>query len=144
MTARGVPNGQVLPWSNPEQRHPQVASHRPPPDYAHSNVPNVPDLQPRFPHIKDLQAKANLGHGFNPLTPVSTHFASFKTDGERRADVVALADTYTFGASAAIGKSSECKYQFQQARSCLCRIPAQFEYPLRDHPTSQGLSNLEF
>ncbi|KAL8719388.1 MAG: hypothetical protein Q9225_003593 [Loekoesia sp. 1 TL-2023] len=72
MTTRGIPNGQVLPWSDAEQRHFQVASHRPPPDYAHSNGTNVPDLQPRFPHIKDLQAKANLGHGFNPLTPIRT------------------------------------------------------------------------
>ncbi|KAI4166720.1 MAG: hypothetical protein LQ343_007809 [Gyalolechia ehrenbergii] len=71
MAARGFPNGQALP-RNIEQRHFPVVSHRPLPEYTISNRSSAPNTNPRFPHIKDLQAKADWVQGFNPHTPIRT------------------------------------------------------------------------
>ncbi|KAL8909490.1 MAG: hypothetical protein Q9207_000170 [Kuettlingeria erythrocarpa] len=49
-----------------------VISHRPPPDYTYTSVSKASIPQPRFPHIKDLQAKADPGQAFNPYTPIRT------------------------------------------------------------------------
>ncbi|KAL8833838.1 MAG: hypothetical protein Q9170_004060 [Blastenia crenularia] len=70
MTVRGLPYGQFLPEIDAEQRHFPVVSQRPAPDYTHSNGSNMANYKPRFSHIKDLQARASLGHGFNPLMPI--------------------------------------------------------------------------
>lgn len=66
-----------------------VISRRPPSDYAYTNGLNAPVSQPRFPHIKDLQAKANPGQGYNPYTPVST-FATVLLSCAHNTDVLFL------------------------------------------------------
>ncbi|KAL8940542.1 MAG: hypothetical protein Q9216_002759 [Gyalolechia sp. 2 TL-2023] len=74
MAARGIPNGQALSQTR-EQRHFPVVSQRLPPESSSSNGSSAPSTRPRFPHIKDLQAKAEADHGLNPHMPVSAHSA---------------------------------------------------------------------
>lgn len=120
-----------------------VISRRPPSDYAYTNGLNAPVSQPRFPHIKDLQAKANPGQGFNPYTPVSK-FATVLLSCAHNTDVFIPADTNTFRASTAVGKPGEREHKLWQTRPCVCRVPPELEYSSRDYPTAQGFPFAEF
>ncbi|KAL8688357.1 MAG: hypothetical protein Q9218_005717, partial [Villophora microphyllina] len=74
MTARGPLNGQGAAWNDKDRREYTVVS-RQSPAFPHGNPSAAPSAEPRFPHIKDLQASAESGHNFNQYTPVRRRFS---------------------------------------------------------------------
>lgn len=115
MTIRGQPEGHALARNDRDQRHYPSISQQP---SANSNGKgySAPSSKPRYPHIKDLQAKATSTHNFSGYTPVGNDSLAAGFPGQRW---LTLTDTYTAGASTTIGESSECRHHIRQARAGL-------------------------
>ncbi|KAL9041261.1 MAG: hypothetical protein Q9180_001398 [Flavoplaca navasiana] len=71
MTIRGQPNGHALARNDRDQRHYPSISQQPPANPNRKEY-RTPSSKPRYPHIKDLQAKATSTHNFSGYTPIRT------------------------------------------------------------------------
>ncbi|KAL8821231.1 MAG: hypothetical protein Q9223_000697 [Gallowayella weberi] len=71
MPIRKSPNGHALPRNDEDHRqNGRIAQQAP--SHANGDGFDVPTSSAPFPHIKDLQAKADSAYNFNALTPIRT------------------------------------------------------------------------
>lgn len=70
MTIPGPPTGHFLARNDRNQRqYPSISQQSP--AYSNGHGYKTPSSNPRYPHIKDLQAKAESAHNFSGFTPVN-------------------------------------------------------------------------
>ncbi|KAL8757301.1 MAG: hypothetical protein Q9199_002327 [Rusavskia elegans] len=71
MTIPGPPTGHFLARNDRNQRqYPSISQQSP--AYSNGHGYKTPSSNPRYPHIKDLQAKAESAHNFSGFTPIRT------------------------------------------------------------------------
>ncbi|KAL9000647.1 MAG: hypothetical protein Q9169_000683 [Polycauliona sp. 2 TL-2023] len=71
MTIKGPPERHT-PTRNTRDPAPYLSTSPRPLTYSNGNGSKTPSSTPRYPHIKDLQAKADAAHTFSGFTPIRT------------------------------------------------------------------------
>ncbi|KAI4287226.1 MAG: hypothetical protein L6R35_003518, partial [Caloplaca aegaea] len=119
MTKHGGSDGHGRTWSDTEQGHYTVVLGRSPPAQTHTNGAVSSHPKPRFPHIKDLQARADPGQGLNPHTPIRTLLEQAQQSASQA------------NASISFGKPDRAYIEYLRSSNILLEIiPRHKDYPM--------------
>lgn len=103
------------------------------------DVDREPPHKPRYPHVKDLQARANaVIRELSVVMPVcSTWYISSRLDQDKMLPSTSnpryTTDSYPVGSCKTSGKSSQHQCFFQEAGSCIYGVPCQLRDIVRPY-----------
>ena len=135
MTLNGPPNGGIAPRtirpSNVDNQHPAYSNVQQGWSTDDRNRDREPLYKPRYPHIKDLQARADAT--ISELSAVMPVCSGWYTSSRLEQYEMLLGtsnprhitDSYPSGSCTTISKSGQHQCHFQEAGSCIYGVPRQ-------------------
>lgn len=133
MTINGPPNGGIVPQTirskNFDDHHPTYSNVQQ--GWSPDERDGKPLDKPRYPHVKDLQARADVTISeLSAVMPVCSGW--YISSGLKQYKMLLstsnschISDSYPSGSCTTIGKSSQHQCYFQEAGSCIHGVSCQ-------------------